>query len=274
MSKLPHSPTTTPQADLSPAQGDSGAQGEPGVHARGRLPDATGAGAQNDETDGGLKDARSRPIRTCIVTRSEQPIDHLIRFVRAPDGTVVADLGHRLPGRGVWITAQARLILQAADKKLFSRAFKAQTSAPEGLVAGLGVLLRQRALQSLALANKAGTLVAGFEKVDAQVSKGLAVVLISASDGSGDGIGKLISRVNGVAADGGPRPMHVTLFTSEELSLSAGRSRVIHACLARGGASAAFLRECTRLLNFQSGELSAGKTADLGHVLRIGRRDQ
>ncbi len=41
------------------------------------------------------------------------PADALIRFVVAPDGTVVPDLRRRLPGRGVWVTATAAKVAEA-----------------------------------------------------------------------------------------------------------------------------------------------------------------
>ena len=43
---------------------------------------------------------RHQPERTCIVTREVGPPDAMIRFVVGPDGVVVPDLRHRLPGRG------------------------------------------------------------------------------------------------------------------------------------------------------------------------------
>lgn len=200
--------------------------------------------------DGGPRDARARPERTCIVTRQTLPTDRLIRFVRAPDGSVVPDLAQRLPGRGVWVLADARTLRQAVDKKAFSRAFKAEAKATLALVDEVGNLLRKRALQALALANKSGRLVAGFEKVDAALAKGKVAVLVSATDGSDDGIGKLRQKARVVAAAGGRQPMHLTLFTSDELGLSLGRSRVIHACLEGSGVTDAVLRDCARLDQF------------------------
>ncbi len=38
--------------------------------------------------------------RTCIVTRESGYADDMIRFVAGPDGAVVPDLKHELPGRG------------------------------------------------------------------------------------------------------------------------------------------------------------------------------
>src|SRR5215204_3821461 len=69
---------------------------------------------------------RSEPERTCIVTREAGSPEGLIRFVIAPDGTVVADLRRKLPGRGAWVTARADIVRQAVRARLFGRAFKAE----------------------------------------------------------------------------------------------------------------------------------------------------
>ena len=53
---------------------------------------------------------RTEPERTCIVTREAGSPEGLIRFVVAPDGTVVADLRRKLPGRGAWVTARADVV--------------------------------------------------------------------------------------------------------------------------------------------------------------------
>ena len=40
------------------------------------------------------------PLRRCIVTRTRQEKDTMLRFVVSPDGAIVPDLAARLPGRG------------------------------------------------------------------------------------------------------------------------------------------------------------------------------
>jgi uncharacterized protein len=217
--------------------------------------DEAGAGGIDDddtaaETDAGPREAQRLPTRTCIVTRKPQPVDGLIRFVRGPNGAAVPDLAQRLPGRGVWITSSATVLLQAVEKKLFSRAFKAETRAGATLVDDVRELLKRRALQGLSLANKSGRLVAGFEKVLAALDNGKVAILISAADGAADGIGKLSAKARAIAASGGRRAHHITLFTADELSLSLGRSRVIHACLEVSGVTNAVLRDCARLAGY------------------------
>src|SRR5260221_11532803 len=62
--------------------------------------------------------------RLCVATREVRPVGELMRFVVGPDGSVVPDLKHRLPGRGVWITARRHLAEEAGWPRGCGRAFK------------------------------------------------------------------------------------------------------------------------------------------------------
>ena len=46
--------------------------------------------------------------RLCVATRTVRPVSELIRFVIGPDGEPVPDLKRKLPGRGIWVTANER----------------------------------------------------------------------------------------------------------------------------------------------------------------------
>ncbi len=63
-----------------------------------------------DELDAGPR--RVGPERFCAATRTIKPIAEMIRFVVGPDG-VVPDLKHKLPGRGIWITASHTTLADA-----------------------------------------------------------------------------------------------------------------------------------------------------------------
>jgi predicted RNA-binding protein YlxR (DUF448 family) len=52
----------------------------------------------------------------------------------SPDGIVTPDLTERLPGRGIWVSAQKNAMETAIQKKLFSRAAKTQATIPDGLL--------------------------------------------------------------------------------------------------------------------------------------------
>ncbi len=218
------------------------------------------------ESKTGLASAREserESERTCIVTRAKAAPEGLLRFVRAPDGAVVPDLRHKLPGRGVWVTADAKTVAQAVKRKAFARGFKAEVRVSETLPEDVAELMRRACLQSLSLAKKAGGVVAGFTKVAAAAQAGAVAALISASDGSADGSRKLRQALRRAGADA----PEIKLFTEAQLSLALGGTNVIHAAVTQGAAAQAFIGQCKRLEIYLSepgtaaGELEPGAEA-------------
>ncbi len=65
--------------------------------------------ADEPTLDAGPLTGRAGSERTCIVNRRSGSPDGLVRFVVGPEGDVVPDVKARLPGRGAWVTATARL---------------------------------------------------------------------------------------------------------------------------------------------------------------------
>lgn len=194
--------------------------------------------------------------RTCIVTRVSGSPDTLIRFVRDPEGGVVPDLRRKLPGRGVWITAEAETIRRAIAKKLFARGFKAPANVPSDLVEQVAEHLRRECLQALSMANKAGAVTTGFVKVEALCGTGKVAALLHASDSAPDGARKLAQALRRGQSDA--MTMHnreipvVRFFAGEELDLALGRSHVIHAALVAGSGSDGFVARWLKLARFQS----------------------
>ncbi|MGE0767316.1 MAG: RNA-binding protein [Hyphomicrobiaceae bacterium] len=139
--------------------------------------------------------AGGTPERTCAVTRAKLSPAELIRFVRAPDGTITPDLAHRLPGRGVWVTLDRAVVETAAARNVFARSLKRAVVVPDDLAGLVERLLSVRCTQALALANKAGLVVAGFAKVEAQIATGKVAALLHAADASRDGAAKLDGRL-------------------------------------------------------------------------------
>ena len=199
-----------------------------------------------------MREAQSHE-RTCIVTRRQDAPEGMIRFVRAPDGAVAPDIRSRLPGRGVWVTARADLVAEAARKQAFSRGLKAKAEAAATLAGDVDALLEADCLQMLALANKAGLVITGFGKVATALEKGEARVLIEAINGGEDGRRKIGQCARRGEAATGIAPKIVTIFTSSQLDLALGRTNVIHAALATGGPSEAFLSRCVRLTLYRGG---------------------
>jgi predicted RNA-binding protein YlxR (DUF448 family) len=193
----------------------------------------------------------SGPERTCIVTRTKGSPQDMIRFVLGPDLVVVPDIRHKLPGRGVWVTATSDKVAEAVKRQAFARGFKVKAVAFPQLPDELDSLLRQDCLQFLSLVNKAGLLVTGFAKVEAAVESGQIVGLLHAADAGMDGVRKLGQALRRSFGEGQLLPQ-VKLFTGDELDLALGRTNVIHAALIAGTASEAFVTRCRRLMAYRS----------------------
>src|SRR5436305_4253862 len=143
-----------------------------------------------DELDAGPRKGGSGTERLCAVTRTVKPVDELIRFVVGPDG-VVPDLKRKLPGRGLWITADKAALKDAVTRNVFARGFKRELRVTPELVEQTERLLERGALDALAIAGKAGLVTAGFAKVEAAIAHDAIVCLIHATDAGTDGVAKL-----------------------------------------------------------------------------------
>jgi predicted RNA-binding protein YlxR (DUF448 family) len=176
------------------------------------------------------------------------PVEELIRFVRAPDGTVVPDLKRRLPGRGVWVEARKDRIEEAVKRGVFAKGFKEKTEAPANLAAEVETLIERQALEMLAMANKAGRVVAGFGKVESALGSQGAAAVLHAKDGKADGKRKL----NGPAKKAAVPVIEV--FSSGQMDLALGRENVIHAALLTDAVSTAFLARAHELARYRQSE--------------------
>jgi hypothetical protein len=62
--------------------------------------------APEHDMDAGPAD-KAAAERTCALTREPLTPETGLRFVAGPDGSIVPDVGRRLPGRGVWLSCIA-----------------------------------------------------------------------------------------------------------------------------------------------------------------------
>jgi len=217
-----------------------------------------GVNARARDTNAGAAD-KAAAERTCALTREPLTPEEGLRFVAGPDGGIVPDLGRRLPGRGVWLTASRAVVAEAARKGAFQRSLKRPVAVPDGLPELVEQLLVKRTVEALSLANKAGLVTTGFTKVEIAVQQGACAFLVHASDAARDGVEKLDRKFvggfeNSRAADArnGAREHILDCLSSAELSLAMGRSNVVHAALARGGAATRFSREAERLRRYRA----------------------
>ncbi len=204
--------------------------------------------------------------RLCAATRLPRDPAELIRFVAAPDGSLVPDLARRLPGRGVWVTADRASLQQAVKIKAFARSLKRAVTVAADLPDVVEAQLLKRAMEALALANKAGAVSPGFEQVDALIGSGDAVALAHGSDAAAGGRAKLDRKFEAVQRDRGRQAPIVDVLTIEQMSLAMGRSNVVHAGLIHGGATERFLTEAERLKRFRSGICASGSARDASPI--------
>jgi uncharacterized protein len=190
-------------------------------------------------TRGGRKKLAEEPERRCIATAETQPKAGLVRFVLDPGGTVTPDVAERLPGRGIWVSADKDALSKAIARNLFARAAKQSAKIPDGLLQLVEKLLVQRTVEFISLARKGGYALCGFSKTKEALVTGGAAVLLQASDGSTAQKAKL-------------RPpegenTYVSCLNANELGLAFGRESVIHAALAVGGLTEQVKLEAARL---------------------------
>lgn len=195
-------------------------------------------------TRGRSKVRQAEAERRCIVSRASLPRARLVRFVLAPDGSLAPDLACRLPGRGVYVTADREHLRRAVEKAVFSRAFRQRVDAAPDLPDHVERALVRRVIDLIALARKAGEAVCGFQTVRETLKAGKAALLVQASDGSAREKAEL-------RAPDGPES-HVSCLTGSELGMAFGRDRVIHGAVLAGGLSDRIKQDALRLTGFRA----------------------
>jgi predicted RNA-binding protein YlxR (DUF448 family) len=204
------------------------------------------------ELDPGPGRGRQGAERTCIVTREAKPPKKLIRFVLAPDGSVVPDLRARLPGRGAWVSGTREAVELALKRRLFRRAFRneradAAPDTSDRIAEGLRTDLRQ----AIAMANKSGCVVTGFGKVEAQIGGAIGVAaVIHASDAAADGRRKIGQALRRKQGDSTYKVPIIDDLSESELDMALGRDHVIHAALVAGAGTTGCLARWRRLRAF------------------------
>ncbi len=182
--------------------------------------------------------------RRCLVTGVVRPKAELLRFVLDPAGQVVPDIAGKLPGRGLWLTAQRDILGEAASKRVFARAAKAAAIVPAGLEDRVEALLAQRCIEILGLARRAGLAVAGFVRVKSALADGKVAVLVEATDAAADGQEKLAALA--------PALPRVSCLSGHEMGGAFGRDYAVHVALGKGRLATLFVEEARRLSGFRA----------------------
>ncbi|MGJ8562930.1 MAG: RNA-binding protein [Alphaproteobacteria bacterium] len=193
------------------------------------------------------------PERRCAATGETYDKSLLIRFVRGPDGSVVPDVAEKLPGRGVWVSADYMSVEKAIKIKAFARGFKAKVSVPDNLGDIIEAQLSQRVLSMIGMALKSGAIVMGYDQVKGAARGDHLAWRIEASDGSDDGRSKIRVLTRAVSRQlEMPVPGVIGCFTASQLGEALGRESIVHAAIKPGKLAAGLSRAVKRLSGFRA----------------------
>lgn len=137
------------------------------------------------------KRAAENGMKVCIVTKNTFPRTEMLRFVVSPNREIVFDADEKLPGKGIWISADKDILQKAVQKKIFNKAAGMSVVIPENLADIVLGKLQEKCLSLLAFARKAGMLVFGFEGVKKALTNMVVSVAFEADDAAQNGKDKL-----------------------------------------------------------------------------------
>lgn len=190
--------------------------------------------------------AKEAPQRSCLGCRSVKGKADLLRFVLAPDRTLVPDLLTKLPGRGAYTCLKAGCLRQALVRKQFQRAFKGEvtTASPDEMVSLVAGRMLGHIENYLALANKAGKVVSGTDSVLDSLRRNTAGLIIMAEDTAPESA----RRVRDLAERIGT-PCH-SLASKDRLGELLGKELRSVVAVLHGSFVAVLSHEITRFRNF------------------------
>lgn len=185
------------------------------------------------------------PLRRCIGTRESGPKEGMVRFVLDGERRVVPDLAARLPGRGMWLSANADVLERALKRGAFGRAARCTVQVPPDLRERIEDGLRRRIRDLIGLARRGGQAVCGREAVLEWLRAGRAGLLVQAADGSPAERARL--------AGGRGLPV-VAPLPAAALGAVFGRDHAVHVTVAQGRLADAIAAEAGRLAGFGGAE--------------------
>ena len=181
------------------------------------------------------------PLRRCIVTRESGPKEGMVRFVLDPEGHLVPDLAGRLPGRGMWLSANADVLERATKRGAFARVARRAVHVPPDLRARIEDGLFRRVRDLLGFARRGRQAVCGRETVLEWLRAGKAGLLVEAADGSLAERARLVGKWE--------TPV-VSPLPAAALGAVFGRDHAVHVAVAPGRLADAIAVEAKRLAGF------------------------
>ena len=180
--------------------------------------------------------------RKCIVTGQVQDKTNLLRFTVLPDGQLVPDFKKKLPGTGVYVSANCNNLSVAVSKNLFSKVLKRNVKITPDFVTTVTNLLKQNGLQLISLSRKAGILRTGFDKVSDSLKKGRTAFILEATDAGADGHNKILSLA---------RELEIfNIYTVEELDKALDKNNTVHLAFEKSEMANKICGEFRKINNF------------------------
>lgn len=193
-----------------------------------------------------IAEGASHPVshRRCLASGATVPKALLLRFVVGQNDDLVFDADERLPGPGYWIQADRAILERACRRGLFAKAARQRIELPAALIDHVVRRLRQRCLNAIGLARRAGHCVIGYGQTTKAVERPDISILLVAADGSEVEVAKLCARaVNLTIVDD---------FTAVELGAAIGRPHLVYGAVQKGRSAASLLRDVFRLRGVDS----------------------
>ncbi|MEA3466296.1 MAG: DUF448 domain-containing protein [Thermodesulfobacteriota bacterium] len=140
-----------------------------------------------------MKEKR-KVLRTCVSCRVTAAQDVLIRYVAAPDGMLLVDYQHKLPGRGTYSCLNKNCITQAVQRKAFTRSLKnSQLNVDvDRLIGSLQEQVTARVLNLIGMARKADLAASGSQLVLASLKKPCDIALVLMATDVSQGVGSKV----------------------------------------------------------------------------------
>lgn len=189
--------------------------------------------------------------RKCMALNAVRDPNEMVRFVKGPDNAVVADIAGKLPGRGVWVSAEKELLQKALKSGAFARGFKSKVTVPNDLVEQVEAGLQRSVSGLIAMTKKSGQIALGYDQTIGMAREGVLGLRIEASNGSADGRSKIRTLSRAIARELElDDPAMIGCFSAEALGDIMGRGKLVHAGIKRGKLCRRLKQEAGRLSGF------------------------
>ncbi|QDH14415.1 DUF448 domain-containing protein [Formicincola oecophyllae] len=198
--------------------------------------------------DEGVHQANTVRWRRCILTREVGPSEKMLRFVASPDGTLYPDLAGVLPGRGMWVKAEGKVLASPKLAGAFRKAARGMVKLPEEPARMVADGLARRIQEGIALGRKAGKAVCGFQKCRERLV-GRAVGLVLCAQGA--------SKAECERLLSGCGAIPVAMVDEKILACAFGRQGAVYGVMAPGPLAQRVMTDCEKLAGLAGNGLLA-----------------